>query len=108
MGLLSGPSLTATLRISPVNLIQGSRAMLKEVEPVGDWGTGTTVRLMVGKREYSGADTTWTGPFNRSSRTGIMHTRVSSRVFELEVEISGSGWVHAQGLRTTEQPDGQQ
>jgi hypothetical protein len=108
LGLLSGPSLTATLRISSVHLIQGSRALLTQVEPMGEWGAGTTVSLKVGKREYSGTSTAWVGPLNRSSRTGMFYPRVSSRLFEIEVEISGSDWVHAQGLQTTEQPDGQQ
>jgi hypothetical protein len=106
LGLLAGPELPATLRIASVHLAQGARAMLTEVEPIGEWGDAT-VTLSIGKREFSGSPTTWTGPFSRSSSTGLIYTRASSRLFDLELQITGSGWKHAQGLQTKEQMDGQ-
>jgi hypothetical protein len=107
LGLLAGSSLTATLRISGVHLVQGSRALLREVEAIGEWG-GATLQLMVGKRETTGSSSTWVGPFSPSTKTGTIYPRVSARIHELELQVSGDGWLHAQGLQTTESPDGKQ
>lgn len=105
LGLLAGSNLTATLRVAPVHLIPGARALLSEVYPVGEWGDAS-LQLRIGKREYSGGPITWVGPHPRTAPTGTIYTRASSRLFELELEISGSGWTHAQGLQTLEQADG--
>lgn len=107
LALLTGPTATATLRIAGAHLVPGRRALLSEVYPLGEWG-GASLSLRVGKREHAGAATTWVGPFAPSSRTGTIYPRVSSRIHELELSISGAGWTFAQGLQTVEQQDGRQ
>jgi hypothetical protein len=105
LALLSGSNATATLRLSGTHLVPGMRALLTEVDPIGEWGDAS-VSLRIGKRENSGQTSTWVGPFTPSTATGIIYTRASARIHELELTIAGDGWTFAQALSTTEKPDG--
>lgn len=106
LALLTGPNMDAVLRISPTHLVPGARALLTEVYPMGEWGPDASLSLRIGKRENPMQATTWVGPFSPSNATGIVYPRASARLHELELTISGEGWVHAQGLQTTEKADG--
>jgi hypothetical protein len=105
LALLSGPNMAATLRISAVHLVPGWRALLQEVEPIGEWGEAS-LSLRVGKREHGGQTATWDGPFSPNPETGVIYPRASARLHELELTIEGEGWTFAQALQTTEKPDG--
>lgn len=108
LALLTGPSLEAALEIAPVQLNPNGRAIVTQGDLKGQWGNATP-QIYVGKQEYTGAATTWTGPFNRSQKTGVTHLRASARIHTFKVVIPAStSWEFAQGLMTTEQPDGAQ
>jgi hypothetical protein len=106
LAMLSGPELAATWRIAPVQLVPGMRALLDTVDAKGEWGSDAILTLRVGVRENTRQATTWRGPYTPSQYTGLFQPRVSSRIFELELAVSGSGWKHAQALETVEKPDG--
>lgn len=108
LALLAGSSLEATLEIAPMQLNPDGRAIVTEVDIRGKWGDASPT-LMIGKQEYSGGAIIWSGPYVRSSRTGITYTRDSARIHTFRVTIPGNtSWEFAQALYTTEQPDGRQ
>lgn len=106
LALLTGAELSATWRVSPTQLVQGGRALVKSVDPKGIWGPDAHLELWIGVRENTRQNTVWRGPFLVSEATGLFTPRVSSRIFEFELRVSGTGWKHAQGLLTDEQADG--
>ncbi|EIM25751.1 hypothetical protein [Microvirga lotononidis] len=108
LALLTGPAMQATLEVSPLQLNPNGRAIVTQADLKGVWGDAAPA-IYVGKQEYSGDEVVWTGPFSRHPRTGVTHLRASSRLHTFRVVIPAqTSWKFAQGLATTEQPDGQQ
>jgi hypothetical protein len=106
LAFLDGPFLQTTFRTAPNYLIPGRRALVSEVEPIGEWGD-STLSLRIGHREKMTGSPAYTAPQAPSSETGIVYPRISARVFEFELTIAASGdWQYAQAISTTEQQDG--
>lgn len=108
LAFLQGSPLTATLVTCPLQLVQGMRAHVRDLFPLGVYNDATQ-SFRIGRRENTKDSVNYTGSFSPSTLSGIARTKASGRIHIVEHTISqpsGVAWAHTQGVDITVTPDG--
>lgn len=98
-GFMESTPQTAHIRTGSLQLGRG-RSTVQSMEPIGVIN-GATVTGRVGKREKTSDAISYTSSISASSRTGVLRTKASGRIHNLETTItqsSGTNWTYIQGL----------